>query len=64
MGATMQATLYSEKEKKIVKSFSDPTVRCVSGRSLLTNGQINFLSSAMLTTIVGVMLLYNSATAL
>lgn len=40
MGATLQVTLYSEKTGKIVKSYSDPTVKCISGLDVLTNGQV------------------------
>ena len=45
MGATMQLSLYSEKLGKIVKSYGvDSSVKCIAGRNILTNGQVNLSS--------------------
>ncbi|CAL1703086.1 unnamed protein product [Somion occarium] len=58
MGATIQETKYSTKTKKILtdeshvpQSSSD--LRTVSGFNLLTNNQVNLLSSMLTATILG-----------
>lgn len=42
LGATLQQTLYSEKERRVIKSIDQPTqdVRCVAGRNVLSNDQV------------------------
>jgi len=52
MGATIQLSLYSKKEKKIVKTYSDPSVKSIGGKDILTNTQINFCASSILVTSV------------
>lgn len=48
----MQLSLYSEKQNKIVKGYSDPSVKSIGGQDILTNTQINFCASSILTTSV------------
>lgn len=53
LGATLQISLYSKKEGRVVNGWVDNTVTVVSGRNLLDNSMVNFLSSAILTVAVG-----------
>lgn len=52
MGATLQLSLYSRRDKKIVKDYSDSSVVSIGGKDIFTNTQINFCASASLTLSV------------
>ncbi|KIJ37584.1 hypothetical protein M422DRAFT_231645 [Sphaerobolus stellatus SS14] len=57
MGATIQRTRYSKKNKKILQDDSITTaedeVTIISGLNILTNGQINLLSSILTSLLIG-----------
>ena len=53
----MQLSLYSEKEKKIVKKISDDSVKSIGGKDILTNTQINFFASSIMTISVAFLMM-------
>eukprot|EP00826_Nyctotherus_ovalis_P023963 TRINITY_DN1845_c0_g3_i1.p1 TRINITY_DN1845_c0_g3~~TRINITY_DN1845_c0_g3_i1.p1 ORF type:complete len:225 (-),score=24.99 TRINITY_DN1845_c0_g3_i1:67-741(-) len=53
LGATVQMTLYSEKEGRVVNGWVDDTVVAISGRDLLSNSSVNLVSSVILAGAVG-----------
>ena len=52
LGATVQATYYDTESKTIVQA-PGPGVRCICGRPLLTNHQVNFVSVLATTVLAG-----------
>ncbi|KAI9498939.1 integral membrane protein DUF92-domain-containing protein [Zychaea mexicana] len=51
LGATVQRTLYSEKQKMVVEDEKDASV--ISGLNILDNHQVNFVSSVLTSAICG-----------
>ncbi|ORY99395.1 integral membrane protein DUF92-domain-containing protein [Syncephalastrum racemosum] len=52
LGATVQRTLYSTKEKKVVNHLESDT-EIVSGWDILDNHQVNFVSSVLTSALCG-----------
>lgn len=50
LGATVQETLYSEDEKKIVNTKGDH-IKVISGVALLDNHQVNFITSLFTASV-------------
>jgi len=57
LGATVQVTRYNPETKQILQDDSVPTkdVTIVSGRGILSNNQVNFISSLMIAVLFGVL---------
>ncbi|KAG0188110.1 Transmembrane protein 19 [Apophysomyces sp. BC1034] len=54
LGATVQRSLYSEKQKMIVPTEQqDPNVVVISGYDILDNHQVNFVSSLLTSSLSG-----------
>ncbi|KAG2187262.1 hypothetical protein INT44_004947 [Umbelopsis vinacea] len=53
LGATVQRTLYSKKEGKIVGKASDKNVTVISGIDILDNHQVNFVCSVVTSALCG-----------
>jgi len=56
MGAIIQQTRYSEEKKVILQDGADTkNTKVVSGMNLLTNNQVNLVSSIFTSVVVGVL---------
>ncbi|KAF8648882.1 hypothetical protein AX16_006157 [Volvariella volvacea WC 439] len=53
LGATIQQTKYSTKKRMIVGGHKDNSAKVISGYDILSNNQVNFLSSLLTAVVVG-----------
>ncbi|KAM3581396.1 hypothetical protein VKS41_006221 [Umbelopsis sp. WA50703] len=58
LGATVQRTLYSKKEGKIMSNANDKTTTVISGMDILDNHQVNFVCSVITSSLCGAVAWY------